>query len=157
MRVGKNTYFLKNKKYICIDCKIQKNNKLKKYICDECNEYFVILEERYKLRMLKYNKCLCLSCSKKGERNPFFNKNFTVEQKEKMSKKRLDYYNNSENGLLHRRQQSRRWMGEGNPQYKGIEYCSNYYTRNKTIRKQVLLRDNNICQYCKQQFPTSEL
>lgn len=56
MRVGKNTYFLKNKKYICIDCKIQKNNKLKKYICDECNEYFVMSEKRYKLRMLKYNK-----------------------------------------------------------------------------------------------------
>lgn len=48
-------------------------------------------------------------------------------------------------------------MGEGNPRYKGTEYCSNYYTRNKVIRRQVLLRDNNICQYCKQQFPTSEL
>lgn len=115
MKVGKNTYFLKNKKYIYIDCKMQKNHKLKKYICDECNEYFVILEKRYKLRMFKYNKCLCLSCLKKGERNLFFNKKFTIEQKEKMSKKYLDYYNNLENGLCNRRQQSRRCEGKGNP------------------------------------------
>lgn len=163
MEVGKNTFYSKKPHY-CIDCRIQHSNqyargkrKLKKYCCAECNKSFAMAIERAENRFIKYNKYLCLSCSKKSERNPFFNCSFTEQQKKDFAQKRYNFYNDKNLGNIHRQQQSERFLGEKNPMYKGIDKRSNYYTRSKTLRLKVLERDKNICQCCQKYFESKDL
>lgn len=158
IEVGKNTLYSTSKHY-CLDCRINKRNqyatgkrRLQKYTCDECHKSFAIEIGRAEARLQKYGSTLCTSCSKKGMRNPFFNKRFTSQQKNILSQKRKDYYNDPILGNTRRQEQRQRMAGSNNPMYKGKEYCSNYYTRNKTIRRRVLKRDDNICQCCHKKY-----
>ena len=108
-------------------------------------------------RDLIFGKCLCTSCSKRKDRNPFFNKHFSEEQKKILSQKRKAFYNDEQLGNSRRKEQSIKHLGKNNPMYKGIEQRSNYYTRNKTVRKKIIQRDNNLCQCCKNYFDNKNL
>lgn len=164
--VGKNTYF-KKEEHVCPRCRIKRQEesqcrqsrgrKLVLVECQECHKEFVMAKERIEKRLKKYNKHLCASCSKKGDKNPFSGKEFSKEQVIQLSKIRTAYYNDAEFGEQRRQEVSERTTGENNPMYKCIELRSDYTWRSKTFRMKVLKRDEYTCQKCHLKKHESEL
>jgi hypothetical protein len=153
--VGKNTYYKSDKPHFCPDCRIKnrkpyrgKAAKLLKRTCDECKKEFVMSQQRIEKRLKRYGKNLCTSCSKNGDKNPFYGLRFSASQKQRFSEIRSEYYNDPNFGKQRREEVSIRTTGENNPMYKGAEERSNYTWRNKTFREKVLRRDKNTCAKC---------
>lgn len=163
--VGKNTYFNKKVKPICLYCRVKINNENEKlvskmmdiYTCESCEREFAMSSQSFYERKLKYGKILCMSCSKKGNLNPFYDHHFDKKQLNKLSKARYDYYNDLEFGEQRRLDVSNRTSGKNNPMYKGTELKSDYTYRNKCFRQKVLKRDNYTCVKCLNKFNTNEL
>ena len=84
-------------------------------VCDECYKEFSITQERAIIRKNKYDKNLCLSCSRKGERNTFYGRKFNEEQLILLSKIRKEYYSDDMYGEFRKNQQASRFAGENNP------------------------------------------
>lgn len=170
MEVGKNTYFKKDLVIYCPRCRIERQQEsirngsrkgkkdiLQLLICEECGKEFASSPRYYEPRYQKYKKHICTSCSKINDKNPFFGKKFTDEQKEMFSSIRSDYYNDAELGNERRNEVSIKTSGENNPMYKGKQYCSNYTWRSKSYREKILNRDDNTCQMCGKMFDTKDL
>lgn len=117
-------------------------------ICDACNKSYTAMRCTDNKHMEKYGKHLCRSCAKKGDRNPFYGYKFTDEKKAEFSNIRKEYYNDTELGPIRRESQRTRFIGEGNPMYKGAENKSDYTHRNKYPRKLTLERDKYTCVVC---------
>ena len=135
--VGKNTYYKTNIDRYCLKCRLKRINASKsqrKYIilkCEDCSKEFLIEQKRAQQRYQKYTKHLCTSCSKKGDKNPFYDKTFTEQQKQSLSNIRTAYYNDEQYGIQRRQEVSVRTTGSNNPMYKGAEFVSNYTWRSK--------------------------
>lgn len=126
-------------------------------ICDDCKKDFTIYFGASQKRFDKYKKNLCTSCSKKGEYNPFYGMKFSKEKIKEFSSIRKDYYNDPELGEARRAEQSEKYSGKNNPMYKGADLASDYTYRCKSYRAKVLLRDNYICQKCKNRLELKKL
>lgn len=123
-------------------------------VCDECHEEFQISQGKCDERFKKYGMNLCRSCSRKGERNPFYDKRFSEKQKETFSNIRKGYYNDKDYGQERRTQQSERYLGENNPLYReNIEKVS----RSPTIRIMTLKAYNYTCAKCHEKKDEVEL
>ncbi|MFL0247484.1 HNH endonuclease [Candidatus Clostridium stratigraminis] len=124
-------------------------------ICTDCGKEYCMTHERILSRREKYGKDLCLSCSKIGERNPFYNKRFTSDQLQLFSSIRKSFYNDKLFGEYRRAQQSLRFMGKDNPMYK--EDVEKVNWRSRCLRELVLKVNNYTCQKCKTQKHPLEL
>lgn len=116
-------------------------------VCDECHKEFSITQERSITRKNRYDKNLCLSCSRKGERNTFYGKKFTEEQLILLSKIRKEFYSDDMYGEFRKSQQAFRFAGQNNPMYK--DEVENVYWRSPYIRNLVLKANNFTCQKCR--------
>jgi len=170
--INKYTYKKKiesNESIYCKECrfkgdrnpnhgKIKSKKKIKLLLtCEECNKEFEMSQERIELRYEKYNQHLCRSCSRIGDRNPFYGQQFSEEKKEELSQIRKEYYNDDEFGEQRRFIQSEKFSGENNPMYKGAELKSDYTWRNKTYRGKILHKFNYTCEKCNQVFEEKDL
>lgn len=117
-------------------------------ICSECNEIFIMTRDRIKTRLDKYGKHLCRSCSRKGNRNPFYGRSFDKEQISNFSDIRKEWYNDEELGEARRKSQSIMYTGSNNPMFKGAIYKRETTWRNYNFRYLVLKRDNCTCVKC---------
>lgn len=116
-------------------------------ICEECENTFTMTYERVIMRKDRYKRNLCLSCSKRGELNPFFDRRFSQEQISLLSTIRKAYYSDKKSGIERRKAQSNKFLGEKNPQYK--RNLSSVYWRSPVLRDRVLLENNFVCIKCK--------
>lgn len=125
--------------------------------CNDCGATFEITYKRATMRREKYGVDLCISCSRKGERNPFFGLRFSDDKKKELGQIRKDFYNDPALGELRRELQRQLYLGENNPMWKGSTEKSDYTWRSKTWRSYILKLFNNTCDICKKHFDEEEL
>lgn len=125
--------------------------------CHNCGNLFEIKYKRANKRKEKYGVDLCMSCSRKGDRNPFFGLRFSDEKKSELGQLRKDFYEDPVLGEIRRLDQSERWSGENNPMWKGAVERSDYTWRNKKWREDILNLFNYTCGICKQIFSEDKL
>ena len=117
--------------------------------CSECGKEFSISYERMIKRKEKYGKDLCLSCSKKGSRNPFYDRKFTEESINKISNSKKEFYK-SEKGQQAKDEQIARQLKNVSPMYLLDENGNRLRLLN--FREQLIIEKDFTCEKCKKKF-----